>query len=197
MRIATSILTVLLAWTGAVHAEMSYNKCAQGKAFGCVATTDAEKAQCEDTMGGCGQWVTISVPFSVAPDAFSYERSPLGGRANYFVDEVAKQVYGAGMPTHQDGTLFTTGELYADPVAHGWRVLGEDESYRNAIALWPGVAGVVVADVPDARGAERLRKVDVLYSSHRLEGRLRVLPASSVDKENTPKFVVPTPAPEE
>lgn len=176
------------------QAETTYFKCSQGNAFGCVATTEIEKTTCEDGMGQCGKWVEVKTSFSVAPDAFAYDKSPIGARANHFVDEVVRQVYGQGLPRHKDNMLFTTSELYIDPEAHGWRVLGEGESFINAVALWPGVAGVVVVDDPALRGEARIRKVDVLYPSHRINGHLRILSAWSIDKTNPPKFIVPKPA---
>ena len=181
-----------LATTSAL-ADTTYFKCSQGNAFGCVATTGSEKKTCEDGMGQCGKWVEVKTSFSVAPDAFAYDMSPLCARANHFVDEVVQQVYGQGLPRHKDDTLFTTSELYINPEAHGWRVLGEDESRVNAVAIWPGVAGVVVVDDPTLRGEARIRKVDVLYPSHRINGHLRILSAWSIDKTNPPKFIVPKP----
>ena len=173
------------------RAQTTYYKCSQGNAFGCVATSEDGKHGCENRMGQCGKWIEVKTSFSIAPNAFAYENSPLGARANHFIDEVSRQIYGQGLPRYKDDTLFTTSELYEDPAEHGWRVLDEDESYLNAIALWPGVAGVVVVDSPQLRGEARIRKVDVLYPSHRINGHLRILSAWSIDKKNAPKFIVP------
>jgi len=107
-------------------------------------------------------------------------------KANYFLDDVSKKIYGSSLPWTGSEHPVPTSELYKNYLKLGYALLPDNVNNTGALALWPGVGGVVVDD------SEAV--VRVLYPSASRDGKLNVLYARFMSKEYEPRYLVPSAA---
>lgn len=155
----------------------------------CFAWDEASKKNCSD----CEQWeektMTHVAQLKLRGDAYAYVDGP--PRANTMANDASLQLFHVGLPK-VDGATVTASTLYKNADELGWVEVGEHSPKTGAIAVWPGVTGVVVADT--SGGSQDLSKVQVLYPSDLRKGELVVRPASDLTKDAAPRFVVPEAA---
>jgi hypothetical protein len=175
---------------------LAYFVCDKPTEVKCKCEREEEKKTCPK----CEEWVkeerTFNAAIKLNKEAYSYETGP--PRANQFVNDVAKQIYGQGLPK-DNGHTVTFGELYKDPQKYGWTEVPADKPKTGSLAVWPSMGGVVVSDTsqtPQNPAASQtsqndLGAVEVLYPSDKKDGQLNRADAKFLDTDAKPKYVIP------
>jgi hypothetical protein len=143
----------------------------------CVAPDNASKPK---SCPGCKSWrrVTIDTDVTAQP-------APDYPQPNAFADDVAKQLYGSGLPEGEDGKLVSVAHFYKNFEQYGWVEVAAGQSKEGTLAVLPTTAAVVIDE--KANGQER-----VIYSSTKRDGAIRESDLSVLEAAvGEAKFIVP------
>jgi hypothetical protein len=169
---------------------VDYFVCVKPSGLPCMCGKEQDKKTCPK----CEEWTekreTLSGEASLKPDAYSYKTGP--PRANVFISDVARQIYGKGLPKNDAGHDITLEELYKNPQKYGWIEVPSHGQKTGALVVWPSVGGLVVSDNSQAPGNET-SSVEVVYPSDKKQGQLNKTDAKFLDPGTKPKYLVPAP----
>ncbi len=145
----------------------------------CWAFTESELSQrCPQCQSNQKQ--TIRCKKDIYLDRETFVLLPLP--AHRFADQAAQKLYGIGLPTAKNGATLPTTDLYENHERYGWVEVKDSRFYNGAIAVWPGLAGVIVS----TEGF-----IQILYPSHKQDGQLRIINIQYLRNGEEPKYLVP------
>lgn len=178
------LVLLVLSSTTAASAQRSTSisidvyQCLTPNPPNCVSPDEASKStSCPD----CKSWGMVPLASSLTFHAQARYAQP-----KLFVNDAAKQMYGAGLPKNQEGKTISVAQLYADPTKYGWvEIKGEATPKEGTIAVLPHTAGVVVK-------RKSSDETTVLYSSSKKKGAVRTTDLDNlVIAKEEPKYLVP------
>jgi len=162
MRYATGALWTLLFAAGANAAEVktaisvTLFECQNPTTDpACVAFDEASKAK---SCPGCTTWKEVSVDVDATA-----KTKPEYSRPSKFIDDVASQMYGEGLPKGIDGRPISIASFYEHHEQYGWVEIPAGQSRKGTVAVLPYTAGVVVTEKDNG-------DFDVVYSSTKRGG---------------------------
>ena len=118
------------------------------------------------------------------PSGYTYDTGIAEPRANIFVHDVNKAIYGEETVTNEFGFPATVGELFENPTAYGLVEIASDQERTGALVVSPTFGGVIVRHSGD--GPEK-----VLYPSHKLRGELNEGDVNVIFGKEPTKYLVP------
>lgn len=148
----------------------------------CVCAAAEDKGE---SCPGCNLWEErhTSISKFASFDAGAYSYSTGLPRANEFVSDVTISVYGTVYPKTGYDYPITTSDLYDNYRTYGWVELEADADKTGSIAVWHGLAGLVVGETGN--------QVEVLYPSDYRYGTLHVGGASFIAAGEEPRYILP------
>jgi len=163
--------------------NVHYLVCIKPADVACVAISESEKSQCPK----CTEWKEVNLKTSknldVDPQAYSYDTGSKTPRANVFLSDATKKLFGTGLPKTEAGSPIKVGELYNHPEKYGWIELPPDQEKAGAIVVWPTMGGLVVEG--------KTERILVLHPSDKRKGELKTTDAKYLAPDAKPKFLLP------
>lgn len=176
-------------WNKELGISFTYYVCVMPKNLSCKCPAKKDE---ESTCPKCAEWTkqerSFEVNLALKTSGYSYKSGP--PRANVFVNDAARQIYGKGLPRNNVNHYITLHQLYQDPQKYGWSEVGAKQNKTGTLAVWPSNGGVVVAD----HSGETNRTSDsiqVLYPSAKKGGKLNQADVGSIDSGLKPKYLIP------
>ena len=149
----------------------------------CWAFTESELSQrCPQCQSNKKRTIRCKKQIAIDKDSFAYMVGGSQLRAHQFADRAAKELYGIGLPTAENGAPLPTTDLYENHERYGWVEVEDSRFYNGAIAVWPGLAGVIVSTEDS---------IQILYPSHKRDGQLRIINIQYLRNGEEPKYLVP------
>jgi hypothetical protein len=144
----------------------------------CVCSREDQKSE---SCPNCQAWAekTVSSEFNIAFGKRGTLYSSGSAPANYFVQDIAKTIYGTDRPSAPPPT---TSLLYKDPARYGWLELDKKSDVTGSVAVWSGGAGLVI----DSKSGN----TRVLYPSQKLR-TLNVEDLHDLTPPGQVKYIIP------
>lgn len=169
--------------------SIAYNVCIVPDKPACFTYKEADKKKCPH----CKKWgrnflgSTHNITNIFSESKYSYDSGLKIPRANFMLQDAAKELYGVEFPKTKEGFPITINTIYQEPEKYGWVEVDKDSRKIGVLVVWPNIGGVIVRSEND----DGRRQDFVLYPSHKKRGKLNMSAVEKLKKEGTPKFIVP------